>query len=199
MMPARPLTLDGETGPERRCLASGRVAPKTSLIRLVVGPDGAVVPDLDAKLPGRGYYLAPERATIERAEAKGLIRRASGAGVAPGLADRLEALLVRRLVERIGLARKAGQAVAGFEKVREHLKAGGTSGAVLLEASDGAADGRAKLVHLADGATVVDVLSASELAQAFGREHAVHGLVMPGAFSQRIRQEAERLEGLRVK
>jgi predicted RNA-binding protein YlxR (DUF448 family) len=198
MMPARPLTLDGETGPERRCLASGRVAPKSSLIRLVVGPDGEAVPDLDAKLPGRGYYLSPERATIERAEAKGLIRRATGAGVVPGLADRIEALLVRRLIERIGLARKAGQAMAGFEKVREHLKAGGTRGAVLLEASDGAADGRAKLVHLAQAATVIDCLSSQELAQAFGREHVVHGLVMPGAFSERIRQEAERLEGLRV-
>lgn len=198
MLPARPLTLEGEAGPERRCLASGRVAPKESLIRLVVGPDGTVVPDLDGKLPGRGYYLAPERAVIERAEAKGLVRRATGANVEPGLAGRIEALLVRRLIERIGLARKAGQAVAGFEKVREHLKTGGTSGAVLLEASDGAADGRAKLVQLAPGATVMDCLSASELAQAFGREHTVHGLVARGAFSERIRREAERLKGLRV-
>ncbi|MBM3533258.1 MAG: DUF448 domain-containing protein [Alphaproteobacteria bacterium] len=196
-MPARPRTPEGEAGPERRCLASGRVAAKGSLIRLVVDPDGKAVPDLDAKLPGRGHYLAPERPVVERAEAKGLIRRATGAEVEPGLADRLEALLVRRLVERIGLARKAGQAVAGFEKVREHLKAGGTEGAVLLEASDGAADGRAKLVPLAPGAAVVDCLNASELAQAFGREHTVHGFVARGAFAERIRLEAERLRGLR--
>jgi predicted RNA-binding protein YlxR (DUF448 family) len=199
MLPAHPLTLDGETGPERRCLASGRVAPKTSLIRLVVDPDGKVVTDLDGKLPGRGHYLAPERAVIERAEAKGLIRRATGAVVEPGLAQRIEGLLVRRLIERIGLARKAGQAVAGFEKVREHLKkAGGSQGAVLLEASDGAADGRAKLVHLAPGAAVMDCLSAGELAQAFGRLHMVHGLVARGAFSERIRREAERLKSLRT-
>jgi len=196
-VPARPRTPEGEAGPERRCLASGRVAAKGSLIRLVVDPDGKAVPDLDAKLPGRGHYLAPERPVVERAEAKGLIRRATGAEVEPGLADRLEALLVRRLVERIGLARKAGQAVAGFEKVREHLKAGGTEGAVLLEASDGAADGRAKLVPLAPGAAVVDCLNASELAQAFGREHTVHGFVARGAFAERIRLEAERLRGLR--
>jgi len=195
--PVLPLTPEGETGPERRCLASGRVAAKASLIRLVVGPDGKAVPDLDAKLPGRGHYLAPERAVVERAEAKGLIRRATGAEVEAGLADRLEALLVRRLIERIGLARKAGHAVAGFEKVREHLRAGGTERAVLLEASDGAADGRAKLVPLAPGAAVVDCLDASELAQAFGREHTVHGFVARGAFAERIRLEAERLKGLR--
>ena len=198
MEPAHPLTPEGETGPERRCLASGRIAPKGSLIRLVVGPDGKVVTDLDAKLPGRGHYLAPERAVVERAEAKGLIRRATGGEVEPGLAGRLETLLVRRLVERIALARKAGKAVAGFEKVREHLKAGGTGGAVLLEASDGAADGRAKLVPLAPGATVVDCLTASELAQAFGREHTVHGFVARGAFAERIVREAERLGGLRT-
>jgi predicted RNA-binding protein YlxR (DUF448 family) len=198
MVPARPLTPEDETGPERRCLASGRVAPKASLIRFVVGPDGKAVPDLDAKLPGRGHYLAPERQVVERAEAKGLLRRATGAEIEPGLADRLEALLIRRLVERIGLARKAGKAVTGFEKVREHLKAGGTQGAVLLEASDGAADGRAKLVPLAPEATVVDCLKASELAQAFGREHAVHGFVARGAFAKRVVQEAERLKGLRT-
>lgn len=198
MLPARPLTPEAETGPERRCLASGRVAPKSSLVRLVVAPDGKVVPDLDAKLPGRGHYLSPEREVVERAEAKGLIRRATGAEVEPGLADRLEALLARRLIERIGLARKAGRAVAGFEKVREHLKAGGTDGAVLLEASDGAADGRAKLVPLAPGARVVDCLKASELAQAFGREHAVHGFVARGAFAERIVEDAARLAGFRT-
>lgn len=197
MMPAHPLTPEAEAGPERRCLASGRVELKTSLIRLVVGPDGKAVPDLDAKLPGRGHYLVPERAVVERAEAKGLIRRATGGEVEPGLVGRLEALLVRRLVDRISLARKAGKAVAGFEKVREHLKAGGTEGAVLLEASDGAADGRAKLVPLAPGAQVVDCLKASELAQAFGREHMVHGFVARGAFAERILQEAARLKGLR--
>ena len=198
MMPARPLTPEGETGPERRCLASGRVAPKSSLVRLVVGPDGKVVPDLDGKLPGRGHYLAPERAVVERAEAKGLIRRATGGEVEPGLLQRLEALMVRRLVDRVSLARKAGRAVAGFEKVREHLKAGGTDGAVLLEASDGAADGRAKLIPLAPGAAVVDCLTASELARAFGREHMVHGFVARGALARRILAEAERLKSLRT-
>jgi len=197
-VPDRPPTPEGEAGPERRCLASGRVASKASLIRLVVGPDGKVVPDLDAKLPGRGHYLAPEREVIERAEAKGLIRRATGGEVEPGMVQRLEALMVRRLVDRVALARKAGQAVAGFEKVREHLKSGGTAGAVLLEASDGAADGRSKLVPLAPGADVVDCLTASELAQAFGREHTVHRFVAKGAFAERIVKEAERLRGLRL-
>jgi uncharacterized protein len=198
MEPALPLTPEGESGPERRCLASGRVAPKADLIRLVVAPDGKVVPDLDGKLPGRGYYVSPERALIERAETKGLIRRASGGEVEPGLAQRLEALVLQRLIDRVALARKAGRAVTGFEKVREHLKSGGDAGAVLLEASDGAKDGRQKLVHLAPGAQVVDCLKASELAQAFGREYAVHCYVARGAFAVRILADAARLKGLRM-
>ena len=96
-------------------LAEARLAAERGEVPIgagIVGPDGKVVTDLDAKLPGRGHYLAPEREVIERAEAKGLIRRATGGEVEPGMAGRIEALMVRRLIDRVALARKAGQAVA---------------------------------------------------------------------------------------
>ena len=55
---------DDERGPLRTCLATGEVLPRERLMRFVVGPDDAIVPDLAGKLPGRGLWLTPTRAAL---------------------------------------------------------------------------------------------------------------------------------------
>ena len=167
------------------------------MIRFVLSPGGEVVPDLAGKLPGRGAWITADRALVERAVAKRLFSRAfrAQARAPEDLADRLEAGLAQRLVEVIGLARKAGQAVAGFEKVRERLKAG-RAGA-LVEATDGAADGKGKLARLSEGVPVVEVLTGRELGLAFGRDFAIHAALDRGGFADRAIAEASRLGGLR--
>ena len=158
--------------PERRCIATGESGSTDRLIRFVLGPAAEVVPDLAAKLPGRGVWLTAERALVERAVAKNLFSRAFKAqAAAPAdLADRLEVLLASRLIDVIGLARKAGRAVTGFEKVRARLKEGAAG--ALVQASDGAADGKAKLTRMAGAVpgievTVIEVLDSTELGLAF--------------------------------
>ena len=171
---AKPMTRGGRRserdGPERRCIASGESGATDRLIRFVMGPDGALVPDLAAKLPGRGVWLTADRALVEKAVAKRLFARGFKAPIqAPeDLADRLEALLAQRLIDLLSLARKAGQAVTGFEKVRARLRSG--QSAVLVAASDGAADGRAKLKGLAGEIPLIEALSGQELGLAFGRD-----------------------------
>jgi predicted RNA-binding protein YlxR (DUF448 family) len=187
--------------PERRCIATGKSGPTDRLIRFVLDPEAVVVPDLAAKLPGRGVWLTAERTLVERAVAKKLFSRAFKAqAAAPGdLADRLETLLARRLIGLIGLARKAGQAVTGFEKVRARLREGAAG--ALIQASDGAADGKAKLARMAGGApggaTIIEVLNATELGLAFGRDFAIHAALDRGGFADRVIEEAARLGGLR--
>ena len=66
---------DRELGPERKCIATGEVHPKSDLVRFVVGPDSAIVPDLAGKLPGRGIYVSANRAALDRAARKGLFSR----------------------------------------------------------------------------------------------------------------------------
>ncbi len=183
--------------PERRCIATGESGPTDRLIRFVLGPQAVVVPDLAAKLPGRGVWLTAERALVERAVAKKLFSRAFKAqAAAPGdLADRLEALLARRLIGLIGLARKAGQAVTGFEKVRARLKEGAAG--ALVQASDGAAGGKAKLARMASEVAVIEMLDSTELGLAFGRDFAIHAALDQGGFADRVIGEAARLGGLR--
>ena len=186
-----------ESGPFRRCLASGESRPVERMIRFVVGPDGAVVPDLEAKLPGRGMWLSAERDMVKKASAKNLFARAARRTVTvpDDLADRIESLLARRCIELLGLARRAGQLVAGFDQVRAGLAGGGRG--LLVEAADGADDGRGKLLAIAPGLAVVDVLASDELGAAFGRNRFVHILVSPGRLADRLRVEAERLAGFR--
>ena len=175
--------------------------PRGGLVRFVVGPDDEIVPDVDERLPGRGVWVTADRAMLERAVEKRLFGRGARQAVRvdPGIADRVEALLARRCIELLARARRAGSAVAGLAKVRQALETGRPG--VLLEAADGAEDGRARLRALAGDRPVVAILTAAELAGAFGREHTVHGFVDSGGpgggLADRLRRNADRLVGFR--
>jgi len=189
-----------ERGPLRRCLASGEIRPKDELLRFVVDPTGALVPDLGQRLPGRGLWLKPERAMIERAVTRRLFAKAAKAPVRvpEDLIDRVQSLERRRLFDLLGLAKRANLVVAGFEKVRAALGEGRV--ALLFEASDGAADGRDKLLQLAGhvlpGLRVAETFSAEELGQAIGREPVVHFAVLPGGLTERLLQALARIDAL---
>lgn len=191
------IPLQDETGPQRRCIVSGEVKAAEEMIRFVAGPDGEVVPDLVGKLPGRGFWLSARRDMVNTAAAKNLFSKAARRKLVapPDLADRIEHLLARRCLELLGLARRAGQAIVGFEKVKAELKS--RRGAVLLAAADGAADGRDKIRALAPALPLIEWLRSDELGAAFGRDHAVHVLLLPGRLAEGLRIEAARLSGFR--
>lgn len=182
--------------PERRCIVTGEVQPKRGLIRFVVGPDNLIVPDLAEKLPGRGIWVAADRAALEKAATKGLFSRAAKAQVntPEDLAGLVEATLARRVVELISLARKSGKAVAGFEKVKGWLAEGKAK--VLLQASDGSERGKGKL-WTPTGGRWFGCLTASELGLSFGRDHVIHGALAAGGLTDKVILEAGRLTGLR--
>jgi predicted RNA-binding protein YlxR (DUF448 family) len=183
--------------PERRCIVTGEVRAKEDLLRVVIGPDNSVVPDLDERLPGRGLWLCPSRDVVNTACAKNAFARAARQKVTvdTALADRIEQLFAKKCVDLLSLARRAGQAVAGFEKVRAQIDEGAE---VILAARDGAADGKAKVAAKADGVPVYSVLDAAEIAAAFGRDHAVHAAVAPGGLAQQLSRNLRRLEGFRT-
>ncbi len=185
------------TRPRRRCFVTRRVVDKDALVRFVVGPDHTVVPDTTGTLPGRGLWLSAERDVVNTACARNVFAKGFRAKVAvePDLADHVERLLARRCLDLLGLARRAGAAAAGFEKVRALLGSGAAG--VLVTASDAAADGRQRLGRAAAGVPMVTAFCAAELAAAIGREHVVYLAVRKGRMAQRIAAEAARLAGFR--
>lgn len=188
-------------GPERRCLATGESGPREGLLRFVLSPDNVVVPDLAEKLPGRGVWVTASRDALETVVRKRLFSRGfrTQAAAPDGLVDQMEALLARRAIESLSLARKAGQAVAGFEKVREAL----FKATALLQASDGAPDGKNKLRRASadeDGEElpVDETLSQAELGLAFGRDYVIHVALMKGGAAARVWRDCMRLRGFRA-
>ncbi|CAM3384325.1 RNA-binding protein [Paracoccus nototheniae] len=187
---------DRDDDPERRCIATGETQPKRGLIRFVIGPDGQVVPDLAEKLPGRGIWVTADKAALHKAVSKGLFSRAARQPVLadPDLPDLVEAGVARRLVDLVSLTRKAGRAVAGFEKVKGWLAEGRAK--VLLQASDGSERGKGKL-WTPTGGRWFGCLTASELGLSFGRSHVIHGALAKGGLTDKVILEAGRLTGLR--
>jgi len=143
-------------------------------------------------------WLTPRRDIVERAVVKRLFARAARRPVVVpvALADRIEALLAQRCIDAIGLARRAGLAVAGFERVSDAVRSGKT--AALLAAIDGAAGGRRKLQALGRGLPLVCVLTAAEIGAAFGREHGVNASLGSGPLCRRLLSDAQKLAGFRA-
>jgi len=191
----------GEAARERRDIVSGDVMAEERLIRFVAAPGGSVAPDLARKLPGRGLWVAADRASVETAARKGLFARAAKASLKapPDLADSVEQLLMRRLLAALGLARKAGELTCGFEKVLAAVAAG--KAAFLIEANDGSADGRRKLVaacrRSARPPGLLGLFSCGELSLALGGENVIHTAFLAGRGADRWTNDVGRLSGFR--
>ncbi|MEQ6249479.1 RNA-binding protein [Sulfitobacter sp. HNIBRBA3233] len=181
---------------ERKCMATGEVQPKNGLIRFVVGPEGQAVPDIMGKLPGRGMWVAADRAALETAVKKKLFSRGAKQPVVvpDGLVEEVERQLARRVVDLISMQRKAGKAVAGYEKVKSWLQM--EEAEVLIQAVDGSGRGKSKLSTPHYG-TYIGCLTADELGLAFGRQTVIHGALASGGLTQRVVEEAQRLNGVR--
>ncbi|HEY2179820.1 MAG TPA: RNA-binding protein [Caulobacteraceae bacterium] len=195
------MTKKSERTLERRDIVSGQVMAEARLIRFVASPDGQAIPDLARKLPGRGLWVAADRASVETAVRKGLFARAAKAklAAAPDLADQVESRLLARLLAGLGLARKAGELTLGFEKILAEVRAG--RAAVLIEATDGAEDGRRKLLaaasRLEKPPRLIGLFTSEQLGLALGGENVIHTAFLAGRGADRWTSDVERLSGFR--
>jgi hypothetical protein len=192
---------EDEKGPERLCIVTRERRSPQMMIRFVRSPDGSAVPDLKRKLPGRGVWITAERRFVEEAAKKRLFSRGfkTETAVSPALADETEVLLVRAARESLSLANKAGLVVSGFAKVESAAAKGGML--ALIEAPEGAADGRRKMRSavrrgLREGQRtipILDVLDSEDLGLALGRPHVIHAALLDGPASRAC---AERLQAV---
>jgi predicted RNA-binding protein YlxR (DUF448 family) len=182
---------------ERRCIVTRETEVKAGLVRFVVGPEDQVIPDVLEKLPGRGMWVSASRKAIDEAVKKGLFARAAKAPAKadPALADQVEGILARRVVDMLSMGRKAGRAVAGLEKVKTWLI--DEKAVVLLQASDGSERGKTALRPPDGPETLIDCLTSSELGMAFGRDTVIHAAMTKDGITNRVLYDAARLAGLR--
>lgn len=193
-------------GPTRTCVLTRQAAPKERLVRLALGPDGQVAPDVRAKAPGRGAYIGVGKAALEAAIADGKLKaalsRAFKAGklaIPDDLPDRIAAALRRNALDRLGLEARGGTLVNGGEKVETACRSG--KARLLLHAADAAEDGRKKLdaawrvgggqAHGGDRGLVFPE-NRTTLSGALGRENVVHVALLDARAAERVRLALER-------
>jgi hypothetical protein len=190
----------------RLCAVTRSERPVDELIRFVAGPDGTMVPDLGRKLPGRGVWITADRATVAaavsgKAFARSLKRQVE---VPSDLADRVEALLLKRLEQALALANKAGCMIFGFAQIDAELERGRV--VALVHGAEAAEGGRDKLdrKHAAVArsagrpAPVIDMLTIQQMSLAMGRANVVHAGLIQGGATDRVVSEAERIKRYRA-
>ena len=187
---------------DRMCIVSRVVKAENELIRFALAPDGAVVPDLKRKLPGRGVWVSQDRKVLGEALQRKLFARGFGADAkaGPELADVVGSLLRKDVLASLSLSRRAGLALSGFMKVEEALVRGNVR--VLFHGADASADGNQKLNRKAAANTVIlDLFTSDELDLAFGRSNVVHAAMINGSLTEKLLDSARRLaqyEGLNI-
>ncbi len=185
----------------RQCLVTGRRSTPSALVRFVIGPDDGIVPDINGKLPGRGIWVGAQRELVDQAAAKNLFgRSARRAVIVPKeLSNVVEGLLIERTLNVLGLGCRSGQITTGFGRVVAALQ--GRQPAFLIEASDGSAHGREKILRLARrqgrNCPILGCFTAAELGLAMGRDNVVHAAVSQGGLARRLEELTARLAGFR--
>jgi uncharacterized protein len=185
----------------RTCIVTRAELDPSALIRFVPGPDGTITPDLARKLPGRGVWVScisahVAQAVRSKAFARSLKRKVI---VDENLADLVDQLLVKRMIQALALANKAGLLVTGFAKVDAEVSRGGR--VILIHAAEAAVDGSNKLDRKARAVAadqgrvpkIVKELTIAQLDLATGRENVVHAALSVGGAAARFSFEAERL------
>lgn len=174
----------------RPCSLCGTEAAADAMLRFVPAPDGRLTPDLAGKLPGDAVFVPARRACLDR-----LAAQADPAD--RGLTAQVHDLLQQRLLQQLGLARKAGALVLGFAKVEAALDGGRL--ALLLAAADGAVHGRQALARkaAARGVAVASPLRAEQLGMALGRANVIHAGLSDAGWAARIDKQIALLAGLR--
>ena len=193
-------------GSERFCAVTGAAKPVSEMIRFVLGPDGAVVPDLKRRLPGRGIWITATRQALADGAKRKVFARSFRREVAlpPDFVAATECLIEKSALDALGMVRKAGKVAIGFAKAETALTQGGV--VALIRAADGGADGARKLAAVlrreagaeAGHVAVIDAFSSAQLDLALGRSNVIHAALLAGPESDTFVSRTRRLGRFRA-
>ena len=197
---------EDRNSPVRRCILTGERAEQRLLVRLALGPDGQVAPDIHGKAPGRGAWVGVPADELETARAKGklvgLLKRAfkvSELSVPEDLVTRISDGLEKATLDRLGLEARASNLLSGAEKVDAAARGGAVE--LLLHASDASEDGASKrdqswrvgLDEEGSGRKGMRLpVDRDRLSAALGRANSVHVAITDAKAADRVKHHLER-------
>ncbi len=183
-------------GPERTCVLTRAKGSRDDLIRLALSPDGEVAPDVRARAPGRGAWIAVSRSELDQANAKGKLRAAlqrafktQAVAIPTDLGERTEAALRQAALDRLGMEARAGNLATGADRIEQAARSGKVS--LLLHAADAGDDGRRRMdqawrVGGGQAQGMVFPEGRSILSMALGRDNVVHVALTDPAAATRV-------------
>ena len=182
--------------PIRKCLASGDSKPQADMIRFVLSPDNVVTPDIKGNLPGRGMWVSANRDALETVIAKRLFNRGAKKQVVvpDNLIDMIVGIYEKRCLSNLSLANRAGQVIMGRDNVKTALQSN-PNVACLIQGYDASVRELDKLAVIAK-ATDIPVMrpfTAEQMGGAFGKEHAVHAVLINGGLAGLFVADSEKL------
>lgn len=189
------------TRQERRCALSKEVKSNHELIRFVANGDGEIFPDVSARAPGRGVWLSSDLQTLQEAIKTNAFSRSLKHAVkaSDGLVENTIEQLKQKCLSMIGMAKRSGQIVLGFDNVCEHLR--NKPAAFIIEAAESADDGRQKIFSLSkkwNSVQIIGCFSIDDLGSALGRDNVIHALIPKGDFAKAWAKEINRLAGFKT-
>ncbi len=190
---------DTDPGPKSRrgealrtCIVTRKEGSPADLIRFVVDPDGMVIPDLKAVLPGRGAWVEAKATTLALAMKKKAFTRAfkREVKVDPELVARVEALIQAQTLSALSLANKAGQILTGYDTIERSFAKGKI--VALFHATDAASDGIRKLSAAsrrilgedAERIARCQIFSSDQMDLALGKQNVIHAALLAGPAAQ---------------
>jgi len=185
-----------EHTPERTCVLTRRKADKDQLIRLALGPDGTVAPDIRARAPGRGAWICVGKAGLAEAVADGKLQGAlqrafktADLKIPADLGEKVERALRQQALDRLGLEARGGSLINGADRIEAAARSGKVH--LLIHAADAGEDGRKALdqawrVGNGEPRGVIFPEARTILSLALGRENVVHVALIEAAAAARV-------------
>lgn len=179
----------------RKCIVTGNVLPKSELLRFVVLSNGQMLPDFNKKLGGKGVYLSNSKTlltglTLKKNPLNKILHQ--NVIIAPDLPQIVEGILAKKGLDGINLARKAGDLILGFEKVKDIIAKG--KAAFVIEATDAGDDGKQKIATIAKDLEKFSLYDVATLSEALNRENTVYLVVAKGHMDGAIREAFRRYQ-----
>ena len=176
------------------CFATKKTARREEMLRFVISPDETVVFDVNEKLPGAGMWLMADKTIVQKAVEKKLFNKVAGrtVDIPSDLVEKVGFLLKQRCLTLLGLARKAGCLVFGFEGVKKALGTGQT--VIAFASEDASENGKQKLYHPDDKVHFFDFFTREDLGQITGQDSQVHVAVLRSSVADKILHSAMKLD-----
>ena len=178
----------------RKCIMTGEVRPKSELLRFTVLKNGDFIPDFNKKFSGKGVYISNSKSLLEKAFKTVRIGKILHCNVNPypNLAELVEKMLAAKGLEALNLARKSGNLILGFEKVKDCIIKG--KAAFVIQASDAGADGKEKIDALCKNTEKFVLYDSATLDKAFNHDTTVYSAVLKSEVSAMVYENLKRYE-----